>query len=164
PGAGPRTGATRPGVGEERRGGRGSPARGGPATGDGLGAPGHRTRRPGRRRPFPRICRDGPGAGTRSGLFLGQLLQGCLPAAGEPAEALAAFSACVALAPQSAWCFHNRGLAYAALVRLDEARADFDRALVLDKGFGAAYLARSAVHHRAGRHPEALADLQLAAK
>ncbi len=86
----------------------------------------------------------------------------CALRAGEPADALAAFSACVALAPNSPWCLHNRGLAYAALSRLEQARADFDRAVSLDGAFGAAYLARARVHHRAGRHADALTDLRRA--
>lgn len=84
--------------------------------------------------------------------------------AGDPAESLAAFSACLALAPRSAWCLHNQGLAYTALGRFEPAKADFDRAIALDRGFTAAYLGRAAVHHRAGRHAEALADLRLARK
>ena len=44
--------------------------------------------------------------------------------------------------------------------RLDWAHADFDRALALDPKFAAAFLGRAIVHHRAGRHAEAFADLR----
>jgi serine/threonine protein kinase len=47
-------------------------------------------------------------------------------------DAAAAFSVCVGLAPRSAWCWHNRALAYAALGRLDKARHDCHRASRLD--------------------------------
>lgn len=61
----------------------------------------------------------------------------CRLRAGDAVGALAAFSACAARAPGHAWCLYNRGLAYAALGRLDEARADYDRALALDPALGA---------------------------
>jgi tetratricopeptide (TPR) repeat protein len=51
---------------------------------------------------------------------------------GQYEEAVAAFSVCVVLAPQSAWCWHNRALAYAGLDRRDRAVRDCDRALLLD--------------------------------
>jgi serine/threonine protein kinase len=47
-------------------------------------------------------------------------------------EALTAFSICVVLAPQSAWCWHNRALAHAGLGRRDRALHDCARALLLD--------------------------------
>ncbi len=50
----------------------------------------------------------------------------------EHEEAATAFSVCVVLAPHSAWCWHNRALAHAGLGRLDRARRDCDRALLLD--------------------------------
>ncbi len=46
--------------------------------------------------------------------------------------ALAAFSACVALAPDRAECFYNRGLAYRALGNEELAERDLARALQLD--------------------------------
>jgi serine/threonine protein kinase len=57
-------------------------------------------------------------------------------------EAVAAFSVCVVLAPQSAWCWHNRALAYASLDRRDRAVRDCDRALLLDPTLAEARLLR----------------------
>ena len=76
---------------------------------------------------------------------------------------MAAFSACVALAPDSPWCVYNRGLGYTQTGRLDQAMADFDRALALDSATGGRLPGRAAVHQRAGRFQEALADLGRAA-
>jgi tetratricopeptide (TPR) repeat protein len=55
----------------------------------------------------------------------------------EWADAVAAFHACVVLAPDCAWCYHNRGLAYRAAGRADRARVDFDRARALDPSLAA---------------------------
>ncbi|HEY3788935.1 MAG TPA: serine/threonine-protein kinase [Urbifossiella sp.] len=77
-------------------------------------------------------------------------------------EAIAAFSASCALAPDLAWCRYNRGLAYIEAERFDMALADFDRALELDAALAECYLGRSTVHYRSGRSPEALADLDRA--
>ena len=56
--------------------------------------------------------------------------------------AVAAFAACVALAPESGWCVYNRGLAFAASGQHDRAAADFDRAARLDSAFRDAALQR----------------------
>jgi tetratricopeptide (TPR) repeat protein len=53
-------------------------------------------------------------------------------------DALIAFHACVALAPDRAWCFYDRALAYRALGRLDQAQHDFDAARCLDPTLAAA--------------------------
>ena len=50
----------------------------------------------------------------------------------DPPEALAAFSACLALQPDSAWCLYNRGLAYAAAGRANRAMSDLEQALARD--------------------------------
>jgi serine/threonine protein kinase len=52
----------------------------------------------------------------------------CAHRMGKHQEALAAFSACVALAPDSAACFANRGRAYEALRCPERAAEDFERA------------------------------------
>lgn len=59
---------------------------------------------------------------------------------GQFEEASAAFSVCVALEPRCAWCYANRGLAYAARGQLDRAHRDYDHALRLDPALGAAVL------------------------
>jgi tetratricopeptide (TPR) repeat protein len=48
---------------------------------------------------------------------------------GRHAEALRVFSVCVALAPKSAECYYNRGLAFAALGEVRRALGDYGRAL-----------------------------------
>ena len=47
-------------------------------------------------------------------------------------EGQAAFSVCLGTAPDSAACFYNRALAYAASGHSEEARRDVERALQLD--------------------------------
>jgi Flp pilus assembly protein TadD len=49
-------------------------------------------------------------------------------------DGVAAFSACVALAPTSAWPVYHRGLAEFELGRLDRARNDLRRVLALKPG------------------------------
>jgi Flp pilus assembly protein TadD len=70
---------------------------------------------------------------------------------GRPDDPLASFSACVALAPESAACYCNRGRAYAELGRPDRARQDYERALELDPGHEAARALLAA--DEAGRFP-----------
>jgi tetratricopeptide (TPR) repeat protein len=77
-------------------------------------------------------------------------------------EAVVAFSVCVALAPESAWCRHNRGLAYAELGQLDRAARDYDDALRLDPTLAAAALGRAALRQRQKLYADALADLERA--
>jgi serine/threonine protein kinase len=60
----------------------------------------------------------------------------CAHRMGRYQEALAAFSACVVLAPQSAACYYNRGLAYEALGCPERAAQDFERARKLDGSRG----------------------------
>jgi tetratricopeptide (TPR) repeat protein len=55
-----------------------------------------------------------------------------------PAEAINAFTVCVALSPDSAACFHNRGLARAAAGDTAGALRDCDQALQLDPRLAAA--------------------------
>jgi tetratricopeptide (TPR) repeat protein len=86
----------------------------------------------------------------------------CAYRMGQYPDALAAFSACTALAPQSASCFHNRGRVYAELGRLDRALQDYDRALQLDPQLAAAALGRADVYRRLERYDDALADLERA--
>jgi tetratricopeptide (TPR) repeat protein len=47
-------------------------------------------------------------------------------------EAISSFTACVALAPTCAGCYHNRARVYAALGQIDRAQRDDDRARQLD--------------------------------
>jgi serine/threonine protein kinase len=67
------------------------------------------------------------------------------------AEALDAFGACVALAPEAV-CYYNRSLAYAGLGASDRARLDLERARELDPDFVAS-LPRPDLPLRSARDP-----------
>jgi serine/threonine protein kinase/tetratricopeptide (TPR) repeat protein len=89
----------------------------------------------------------------------------CAERLGRHEEAVLAFTFCTALAApprQLAGCLFNRGRAYAAWGRTDRALADYDAALELDPGLGAAALNRAVLHYREKRYPDALRDLDLA--
>src|SRR5207244_12129283 len=74
-------------------------------------------------------------------------------------DAVLAFTACAALAPEVAGCLYNRALAYQALGRSDRALHDYDAALQLDPQLGVAALNRGILHGREKRYAEACADL-----
>ena len=74
-------------------------------------------------------------------------------------EALMAFSACVALAPEAARVYFNRALVLTALGCPDQAQRDYDRALKRDAGLAPAALNRGLLRYQAGRLTEAMADL-----
>jgi eukaryotic-like serine/threonine-protein kinase len=85
----------------------------------------------------------------------------CAHRRGRHDEAVTAFTVCVALAPESAACYFNRGLARAA--RGDAAALrDYDRALQLDPRLAAAALNRGALHLQERHFTEAEADFRLA--
>jgi Tfp pilus assembly protein PilF len=67
---------------------------------------------------------------------------------------------CAALAPESAWPLHHRGLAYLEQDRLDHAQREFEAALHRDPSLVAALLGRGMVHYRQNRHAEARATLR----
>lgn len=75
-------------------------------------------------------------------------------------EAAQAFRVCVALAPEKAPCYHNRGLALAASGRGEAARQDFDRALQLDPTFGPAWMSRGLLNYQEKRNDQAIDDLR----
>jgi serine/threonine protein kinase len=66
------------------------------------------------------------------GLWVNFVRGRCAYLRGHHAEAAEAFAICVALAPERAVCYYNRGLAYEALGRREQALADYDRAMGLD--------------------------------
>jgi len=72
--------------------------------------------------------------------------------------------ACVALAPKSAECFYNRGLAQQALGHVEPALHDFNKALQLDPTLAVVYLHRGALLVEQRRFSEATDDLMAAAK
>jgi tetratricopeptide (TPR) repeat protein len=75
-------------------------------------------------------------------------------------DAVIAFSVCVALAPGTAWCYLNRGLAEAALGRLDRALGDYDRALELDPTLAAAAFGRGVICYRQDHRRDAVESLR----
>ena len=75
---------------------------------------------------------------------------------------MTAFTVCVALAPDSAACYYNRGLAHAARGDAAAALRDYDRALQLDPRLAAAALNRGALRLQQGHFAEAEADFRLA--
>jgi tetratricopeptide (TPR) repeat protein len=83
----------------------------------------------------------------------------------DPEAAVAAFTACVVLAPsrrEMARHLYNRAKALKAAGRPRQALEDYDLALECDPGLAAAALNRALLHHEAGRYAEALRDLQRA--
>ena len=100
---------------------------------------------------------------SRPGAFWPNFYQGvCAHRRGRYAETVEAFRACVALAPESATCYCNRGVALAALSRDAEALLDFDHSLELDANLAAARLARAALALKQGRFNDAETDLHRA--
>jgi Flp pilus assembly protein TadD len=73
--------------------------------------------------------------------------------------AVHAFDVALALAPESAECYGNRGLAYSAWGKNERARADYDRALALDPRAAAARLNRAVLDYQEGRLADAADDL-----
>jgi serine/threonine protein kinase/Flp pilus assembly protein TadD len=74
----------------------------------------------------------------------------------------AAFRTCIALAPGTAECYFNCGLADEALGRTARAFRDYSRALELDPGLMSAAINRGVLSYRAGRADAAVSDLQRA--
>lgn len=79
-------------------------------------------------------------------------------------DAVLAFTACAALAPEHARSYYNRGLAYNAMGETQRALHDYDRALQLEPALAMAALNRGMLHFHAGRPASALDDLRLALK
>jgi tetratricopeptide (TPR) repeat protein len=77
-------------------------------------------------------------------------------------DAVTAFTACIALAPGSAPCYHNRALAEESLGHTERALNDYDLALRHDPALAAAVLNRGLLHLRGQRYDQAAADLQRA--
>ena len=77
-------------------------------------------------------------------------------------EAIRAFEVCVALAPDKAECYYNRGLVHAALAEYEPALRDYATALRLNPRMGAAALNRGLLHYARKQYAEAEADLQQA--
>jgi tetratricopeptide (TPR) repeat protein len=80
-------------------------------------------------------------------------------------DAVLAFTACAALAPereQTAKHFYNRAKAFAALGKREQAVTDYGLALEYDEGLAVAALNRGILQYQTKRYRKALADLRLA--
>jgi serine/threonine protein kinase/Flp pilus assembly protein TadD len=88
----------------------------------------------------------------------------CAYRLGRSDDAVAAFSACIVLAPRDATYRHNRGLAHAQRGAWREAIADYTRALELNGRFASAALNRGLAHAELGDTKAAVADLERAAR
>jgi tetratricopeptide (TPR) repeat protein len=88
----------------------------------------------------------------------------CAFQADDRPAALTAFSVCVALNPESAECFFNRGMTLAALDRPDDALDDYSRALEIDPRLAAASLYRGMLHRDAEDFEQAANDFEQALK
>lgn len=78
---------------------------------------------------------------------------------GQPEDVEKAFTATVAQFPEEPLVFNNRGMYLQSLGRYDEAIADFNRAIELNKNFVPAYTNRAFARLQQGQFSEALADL-----
>lgn len=81
-----------------------------------------------------------------------------LIASGQFAAAVASYDAAVALQPEHARAFCNRGVALERLSRLDEACASYTRAINIDPADALAHFNRAALHRARGRLEQALLD------
>jgi serine/threonine protein kinase/Tfp pilus assembly protein PilF len=77
-------------------------------------------------------------------------------------DALAAFSISIALYPERADCYYNRGLAYEASAELERAFRDYSRAIERDPGLVSARINRGILSYKAGRHGDSIADFERA--
>jgi tetratricopeptide (TPR) repeat protein len=79
-----------------------------------------------------------------------------------PRDALADFSACIALAPERGECYYNRALAHVSLGQTESALRDYDQALRLEPHLARAAFNRGALHLEAKHYAQARADFQRA--
>jgi serine/threonine protein kinase/Flp pilus assembly protein TadD len=88
----------------------------------------------------------------------------CACRLGRFAEAVEAFTTCVDLAPNTAWCYHNRAIAYEGLGpgEAQQVVRDYEKAIELDKNFGPALLNRGMLYYRNGRYADAARKLEAA--
>lgn len=77
-------------------------------------------------------------------------------------EAFACYVACLAIWPDNALIYLNRGSLFARLGRYDEAISDLSRAVELRPELGPAYAARGWTYLRLGKHRQAASDFSYA--
>ena len=97
------------------------------------------------------------GPAARAAVF-GQAGQAWMMA-GEPARALTAIDAAIALTPQDPDLLVDRAISASALGRLDRALADLVRAVALDESRAEAWVLRATTQRRLERYEPALADV-----
>jgi tetratricopeptide (TPR) repeat protein len=97
------------------------------------------------------------------GEFWPRFFQGiCAYRLGRYQEALTALEVCVALMPETAECYYDRGKVYEALEQPEQAMNDYTHALARNPAFFDAALNRGILAFRAGRHDAALNDFACA--
>lgn len=77
-------------------------------------------------------------------------------------EAIAAYSQAIALNPQDAKAYNNRGVAHVNTRRFNQAVEDFNTAIRLHPNYAAAYLNRGAAYGRKGKRDAALKEYHAA--
>jgi tetratricopeptide (TPR) repeat protein len=86
----------------------------------------------------------------------------CAYRRGRHRDAVVAFSVCVGRAPRLAACPFNRALAFEALGDVEDALADYGRALALDPNLATGYLDRGVLRLRQNDYAAAATDLEAA--
>ena len=81
---------------------------------------------------------------------------------GDPDAAVADYDQAIALNPQYATAYNNRGVAYYQKGDLDRAMADFDQAIALNPQYAMAYYDRGFTYVKLGEQEQAIADLERA--
>jgi tetratricopeptide (TPR) repeat protein len=79
-----------------------------------------------------------------------------LMAPGNYQNAIAHFNRAIAISPQFAEAYFQRGVAYQSLNQPDHAMADFDRAITYDPGLAHAYDAQGSIYRSRGDFPRAM--------
>ena len=85
-------------------------------------------------------------------------------ALGHDADALACYSACIALRPTDSRAWHNRGLIYLKQRLYEAARSDFNEAIAGRPDFADAFIDRAVAHEGLQNYAAALEDLSTALK
>lgn len=78
---------------------------------------------------------------------------------GRDAEALACYTTCIALWPNSSWAYFNRGVMYLRQGEYHQAGADFDQVIRLRPDIDEPYLNRALARQGLNKYTEAVADL-----
>ena len=77
---------------------------------------------------------------------------------GDYRGAIADYDQAIALDPEHAVAYSNRGAIYYALGQYPQAIADYDQAIALNPEYAVAYSNRGAIYYTLGQYPQAIAD------